>query len=76
MRYSEKAVSWPIFALIFHHLLSSHGSKNLCILTITVGIVSFDAYVKYQDLMYGIILSCELTEGREEYIPLSCMGQL
>lgn len=57
-------------------LLSSCVSKNFHIPTITVGDISLDAYVKYQDSMYGVILSCELTEGEEEYLLLSCMGQL
>lgn len=43
--------------------------------TITVEDARFDGWVKYQDLMNGIILSCELTEGRE-CVLLSCMGQL
>lgn len=33
----------------------------------TVGNASFDGWVKYQDLMDGIILSCELTEEKNVF---------
>lgn len=73
MKYNQLAHTFSDFSRL---LLSSRGPKNFCIPTITAGNKSFDAYVKYQNLMYGVILSCELTEGREEYILLCCMGQL
>lgn len=63
--FQWKSVKDNQLAHIFHDftvlLLSSHVSKNMHIPTITVGDMSLDAYVKYQDLMYGVILSCELT---------------
>lgn len=53
---NQLARIFPDFTVL---LLSSHVSKHIP--TITVGDMSLDAYVKYQDLMYGVILSCELT---------------